>query len=298
MYINKQRKNLKSCLSFQHYNSKLLKNSLRRSRNCKHIHALYRLIRQLSYKMATIQQRIVQAILATPPQAPISFHPSDFCLDPFPDHIFPQLRSLKRSIQKARKAKQMEAIHWQSGIRPNRPFEPIPERLQNNFFTTPSRPQPQSLLRPAPCHRQIPTQYYLEQAPFYVENLGPDPFATEPEVIKPGPLKVLVFSVINPAKFFLPTLNVGTSAVSGFIATCNLVFRGLWTLVKFGCSLLCSIEWEALVAMAVASQLVKFLPGMGGELLTDGAEADGPVYTIFVKGGRAIGSGPVMGESY
>jgi len=244
--------------------------------------------------MATIQQHIVQAILAPPPQAPISSHPSDFRLDPFPDHIFPQLRSLKRSIQKARKAKQMEAMHWQSGIRPNRPFEPIAQRLQNNFFTT-----PQSLLRPVPRPRQIPTQYYLEQAPFYIENLGPDPFATEPEVIKPGPLKVLVFSVINLlAKFFLPTLNVGASAVSGFIATYNLVFRGLWALVKFGCSLVCSIEWEALVAMAVASQLVKFLPGMGGEVLADGGEADVPVYTIFVKRGRAIGNGPVMGESY
>jgi hypothetical protein len=247
--------------------------------------------------MSGIQQYIIQAILATPPQVPISSNPSDFRIDPFPDHIFLQLRSLKRSIQKAKRAKQMEAMHWPSGIRANRPFEPISQHIQNNFFTTPPRPRPQPLLRPALRPRQIPTQYYLEQARFYEENFGPDPFATEPEVIQPGPLKVLVVSLINLlAKFCLPTLDAGALAVSGFIAISSLVFRGLWTLLKFGCSVVCSIEWEAFVAMVVASQLVKFLPGMDGEALADGGEGDGPVYTVFVKSGRAIGSGPVMGE--
>jgi len=299
MYIKKQRKDVKTCLSFQRHNSKLLKNSLRRIRVGKHIHALSQLLSRLlriSYRMSTIQKHILQAILATPPQIPISFDHSDFRIDPFPNHIFPQLRSLKRSIQKAKRAKRMEPIHWQSGIRPNRPFEPISQHIQNNFFNTPPRAEPP--LRPTPRSRPNPTQYYLEQAAFYVENFGPDPFATDREVIKPGPLKVLVCSVINfLAKVFLPTLKAGASTVSGFVAFSNLVFQGLWTLLKVGCSLVCSIEWEALVAMAVASQLVKFLPGMGGAL-ADGGEGEGPVYTMFVQGGRAIGSGPVIRESY
>ena len=54
------------------------------------------------------------------------------------------------------------------------------------------------------------------------------------------------------------------------------------------------MEWEAILALALAWEFVKLLPGMGGEVLNDGGERDGPVYTIFVKGGQAIGNRPVV----
>ncbi len=68
--------------------------------------------------------------------------------------------------------------------------------------------------------------------------------------------------------------------------------------MKLICEVVGNVEWEVIIAMAVANQIVKFLPGMRGEVLADGGEVDRPVYTIFVKGGRAIGTGPVMTERY
>ena len=58
-----------------------------------------------------------------------------------------------------------------------------------------------------------------------------------------------------------------------------------------------SVRWEMFLVMAIANQIVSLLLGMDGEVLTDGGEGDGPVYTIFVQGGCAIGNGPVMGGS-
>jgi hypothetical protein len=301
MYVNQQRKKLKPCLSFQRHDSKIHKQNLRKFKFRKHIRKLYQLLSNIlpvSYKMATLQEHIVQAILATPPQAPISFNPSDLYIDPFPDHIFPQLRSLKRSIGKAKKSKQMDPVHWQSGIRPNRPFEQIFQNPQYSHFTPP-RLRSQPLPRPAVRPRQIPTQYYLEQAPFYAENFGPDPFATEPEVITPGSVKaiVLFFLAIFP-RISIPCLGILDTLVFGVLALGRfVVFWVIWRPVKLVCEVVGSVEWEVLVAMAIANQIVKFLPGMGEEMLTNGGEGDGPVYTIFIKGGRAIGSGPVMAES-
>lgn len=51
------------------------------------------------------------------------------------------------------------------------------------------------------------------------------------------------------------------------------------------------------LVIAIANQIVSLLLGMDGEVLTDGGEGEGPVYTMFVQGGRAIGNGPVMGGS-
>jgi hypothetical protein len=294
MYIQRQRKNIKPCLAFQRQDSKIFKGSLRKLRLSKRIHVLYKLLSYvlpISCEMSSIQDCIVQAVLATPPRVTNSSNPYDLHLDPFPDHIYPQLRSLKRAIAKANRFKHMEPVNWQSGIRPNRPFEP----LKNNFSFSPPRPLPQQGPRP----RQIPTQYYLEQAPFYAENFGPDPFATEPEVIQTGPLKTLVLK-------FLAIFS--TFAVPGLDAIASLVFRLLlvsrfiayWALrfpFKRICEFVVHVEWEVLLAMAIANQIVKYLPGMGREVLPDAGDGDGPVYTMFVQGGRAIGTGPVMGES-
>jgi hypothetical protein len=299
MYIQRQRKNLKSCLSFSRHDSKVPKNSLRKLRFSKRIQILYKLLFHglpVFYKMDSIQDCIAQAVLATPLRVPNSCNPWEIYPDPFPDHLFPQLRSLKRAIAKQQRIKQMEPMNWQAGIRPDRPFEP----LHNNFFFSQSQPQPRPRPPPPPqqprSQRQIPTQYYLEQAPFYAENFGPDPYATEPEIIQPGPLKVLSarFKTIF-RKAAIHGLNILASLVSGLIDLGRLIsswaprfpLKKIWAFVP-------NLEWEVLVAMALATQCAKLLPRMGGEVMTDGREGDGPVYTIFVGRRRAICNGPVM----
>ena len=298
MYIQRQRKNLNSCLSFSRHDSKVPKNSLRKLRFSKRIQILYKLLLHglpVFYKMDSIQDCIAQAVLATPLRVPKSCNPWEIHPDPFPDHLFPQLRSLKRAIAKQQRIKQMEPMNWQAGIRPDRPFEP----LQNNFFSQP-RPQPPPPPQQPHSQRQIPTQYYLEQAAFYAENFGPDPYATEPEIIQPGPLKVLVVRFITILrKAAVPGLSILASLVFGLTVLGRLLSS--WALrfpFKKICTFVANLEWEALVAMALATQCVKLLPGMGGEVVTDGREGGGPVYTIFVGRGRAIGNGPVMPGSF
>jgi hypothetical protein len=295
MYVQRQRKNLKPCLGFQRFDSKILKSSLRRFKSrSKQTHLLCKLLSRLLrvYKMASIQDHLIAAIQNTPPRLPTSFSSYGFDLDPFPDHIFPQLRSLKRRIAKANQHKQMDPVHWRSGIRPNRPFE----HFQQKVSFSPPRPPPPP--QQASRQSQIPTQYYLEQAPFYAENFGPDPFATEPEVIQPGPLKILVLKFLRIfGACVVPGLDVVASLVFGFLLLARLI--AYWA-VRIPFKLyraILSVRWEMFLVMAIANQIVSLLLGMDGEVLTDGGEGDGPVYTIFVQGGRAIGNGPVMGGS-
>jgi hypothetical protein len=69
--------------------------------------------------------------------------------------------------------------------------------------------------------------------------------------------------------------------------------------IKKICTFIGSVEWEVVLALALAWEFVKLLlPGMGGEVLNDGGEPDGPIYTIFLKGGQAIGNGPVVRGSF
>ncbi|PMD38906.1 hypothetical protein L207DRAFT_513392 [Hyaloscypha variabilis F] len=254
--------------------------------------------------MASITDHIVEAVISTPPHLTSSSAPWNLYLDPFPDHIFPQLRSLKREIAKAHRHKQMDPVHWQSGIRPNRPFQP----LSNNLYLQPlpqvhPRFLPQTPPPPpaqqARRQRQIPTQYYLEQAPFYAENFGPDPYAHELEVIQPTRLQSTILKIITVfSRLAVPGLNVLASLVFGLLVLARLVAS--WAMqnpVKKVCTFIGSVEWEVVLALALAWEFVKLLPGMGGEVVTGGGEGDGPVYTIFVKGRQAIGSGPVVAGS-
>jgi hypothetical protein len=257
---------------------------------------LYKLLSRVlpvSYKPAHIQYHIVQAIPATPPRTSKPFDPSNIRLDPFPHHIYPQLRSLKRAIAKANGSRQMEPLHWQSGFRADRPFEPI-----QNHLTIPQHPPPPP--QQARRQRQIPTQYYLEQAAFYAEIPGPDPFAAEPEVYQPGLLKVLVLKCLTAvSRVAVPGLNFLAGSVSELLLlsrmlaswACRPLFKRLCTFVE-------SVEWEALLALAIANQFAKLLPGMAGKMLADGVESDAPpLYTIFLQAGLAIGNGPVIAGS-
>jgi hypothetical protein len=188
-------------------------------------------------------------------------------------------------------------MDWESGIRPNRPFEHFQQQVSFSPPRPPPPPPPQ-----ASRQRQIPTQYYLEQAPFYAENFGPDPFATEPEVIQPGPLKALVLKFLRIFRAcVVPGLDVIASLVFGLLLLARLIAH--WVLLipfKTFYEVLLSVEremFEMFLVIAIANQIVSLLLGIDGEVLTDGGEGEGPVYTMFVQGGRAIGNGPVMGGS-
>lgn len=295
MYIPRHRKNLKPCLSFLRHDSKVLKNSVRKLCLSKRIEILCKLLFHTlpHYKMSSIRECITETASTTPTKLPRLSNPWELDIGPFPDHIILQLRSLKRAIVK--KHSNMEPLNWQAGLRPNRPFEP----LQNNLFLLPPRPAPPP--PPRPCRqKQIPTQYYLEQAPFYAENFGPDPYAYEPEVIQPGLLRIFV---INFATIFAEVTIPGFNILASLVSRLSLIrhFMASWSLrvpVKKICGWARSVKWEAAVALALATQVVKLLPGMDGEVLMDGGKGGGPIYTIFVAGRRAIGNGPVMPGSF
>lgn len=300
MYIRRQKKNLKPCVSLQACNSKNVKASLRRFRFRKHIHVLYkRLSRVLpvpAYKIAGIHCHIAQASQASPARALTLFSRYSVRVDPFPDHIYPQLRSLKRARAKAYRRYQMEPLHWQSGFHPDRPFE----HFQNNFvLRLPPPPRPSQARRQS----QIPTQYYLEQAPFYAENHGLDPFATEPEVPQTSPLKLLVLDfVATLSRIDVPALNVLVSMVLGLLHLGRII--ATWALrspLESLSRVVGSVQWETLLALGIAIQLVKLIPGMAGKVLVDSVGGGGdapPEYTIFFQAGRVIGNGPVLGGSF
>jgi hypothetical protein len=299
MYVQRQRKNLRPCLGFQRQHSKVVKCTLRRLRLSKRFDGVYKLMfdaLHISYKISSIQDCVAQAMLATSPKLPRSPYPWEIHLDPFPDHLFPQIRSFKRIIAKRQRIDHMEPINWQAGIRPDHPFEPV----RNTVFFSIPRPVPPPPPQQPRRQRKIPTQYYLEQAPFYAENFGPDPYANKPETVQHGPLKVLVLKLITTlSKLTIPGLNILAPLVFGLLRLGR--FLASWILrfpFKRGCTFIANMEWEALVAIVLANQIAKILPGLGGEVIMDSGESDGPVYTVFVGARRAIGNGPVMPGSF
>lgn len=226
----------------------------------------------------------------------------------FPPHIFPQLESLKRDIKHSEISDEdMEPLHWPTGRRPNRPFETINSdwlsilhSLSPRSFPAPPTPAPAPpTRRSAPPVKQCPTAYYLEQAAFYSQIPGPDPFYTPPSPMRPGPLKIFVHALLS---LFFWVLTPLLPAVKQFGSGVLAVLRWLsWVLVlpvKFAVGAVKTVEWrwDVVLAVALAAQLVRLLPGVGvgvrggGE---DGEGPSGPVYTVYVAGRNAIGNGAV-----
>lgn len=208
-----------------------------------------------------------------------------------PHHIFPQLPSLTKGINKTLRLPLSPLLmNWEYVVRPDRPFERV-----NFRHPAPPPPQPAVVIpddRPA---RQVPTAYYLEQAPFYAENHGPDPFVAEPAVLKPAPLRALVLTIFNffsanTLPFLNPLLAIATTIIAFFQA---LAYWGLVYPVRMGLGAIGSIEWAFFGLFVLATQAVWLLPAWSGEAVKQ-REVVVPVYRIFVSGGReAIGTGPV-----
>lgn len=210
---------------------------------------------------------------------------------PFPQHLFPQLQPLTRHWNN-KTPLGMEALPRNNEYfyNPNRPFESLPRYGTSNPL--PPRPPQQAAFG----NVLVPTRYYEEQSPFYADNLGSDPFANEPEQIKFGPLKVLVLAFL--AIFFRFVGSPVTITVRVVIPSLSTIIQLflLWALVKpfkLLCRVVRSVEWEAFVVMALAAQIVKLLPGLGGAAVETGEIPEEPVWKLLMGGGHAIGNGPV-----
>ncbi|CZR53850.1 uncharacterized protein PAC_03732 [Phialocephala subalpina] len=232
-----------------------------------------------------------------------------------PPHLFQQLNSIKRENFKHAKLSvvTMDPLDWNTGRRANRPFEYInTEWLSILHSLSPQSfpiPAPKSSLAP-PVHSSVPAQqptaYYLEQLSFYNQAPGIDPFASEPDAtIRPGPLKIFVFWIVSLLFWVFATLrSAGRRAITSLLALLRCLFSVFVPALGSVAGVVASVEWrwDVLVAVALAAYILRCIPnvdvgvasGMGVEMVEGQKD---PVYTVFVSGWEAIGSGPV-GESF
>ncbi|KAE8449177.1 hypothetical protein EG329_008344 [Mollisiaceae sp. DMI_Dod_QoI] len=231
---------------------------------------------------------------------------TDTDIDIFASHIYPQLNFVKRSNKYFKiSVDQMDPLNWDTGRRPNRPFDHINSdwlSILHSFSPLffPSSPPRTPPLRPGRRpQNQYPTAYYLEQAPFYSQISGPDPFAADPAPVRPGPLKVFVYALLSILGWICsPLLSVGKNVGSSLVALLRLVISLLLWPVKVFVGAVAAVEWkwEVVLAVTLAAQLVRLLPGgdVGAGVVEREGRGGGPVYTVFVAGRDAIGNGAVM----
>lgn len=204
----------------------------------------------------------------------------------------------------------MEPLNWAQGRRANRPFENVnSEWLAILNAISPTR-YPVPPPRPAVIRERErdggPTAYYVEQAAFYNQEPGPDPFPEPLTENRSGPLKRLVYGLLSLFLWFLEPLligvkNLGLSVWAGMIWLVLVVF--VWPVIFMGRMLkTVRLRWDFVLGVVLAWQLVRMLPWFGLRLPDIGAAVvkdevavgGGPVYTIFVPGREAIGSGAVI----
>lgn len=230
-------------------------------------------------------------------------------IDPESDlpNLYPQLEPLNQEIKHPKISNEhMEPLDWVSGRRPNRPFKSINSEWLSILHSLSPRslPAPPPPPNPPPARRsrpvkQYPTAYYLEQAPFYSQVPGPDPFYTPPSLVRSGLLKVFVQALLS---FFFsasaPLLSAVKQLGMGLLAALSWLSWVLVFPVKVVVGVMEEVEWrwDAVLAVALAAQLIRLLPcvsvGVHGGMEEEGC--GGPVYTIFIAGGEAIGNGAVI----
>lgn len=166
----------------------------------------------------------------------------------------------------------MDPVNWEFGIRPNRPFEVLPnEQRQRAAKKWPTRPG---------SRREGPTAYYLEQLHFWED--GPLPAEDEEvgELHPSGPLKRWFEFTLDACLFILAVVRLLVFLVSEVAAVLLATGRKIWKDV-FG-----NLTWELVVAIFLATQIVRFLPGMAGSLDVDGGgrwnEAPPPLYVLMI----------------
>jgi hypothetical protein len=225
----------------------------------------------------------------------------------FPPSIYPQLNSLKREIRHSKvQTNAMEPLYWATGKRSNRPFEnvnsdwlTILHSVSPTSYPAPRIPIP----RPVPPPRQsaqptLPTAYYQEQAAFYSQLPGPDPFYSEPAPVRPGPLRVFVYAVLS---FFLWPLALLSTDAMRLISSVRSVLRLLPLVllvspVKLVVAKVKAVKprWDVILALVLASQMVRMLPPIEVRGGVENWSDNPPLYTIFVQGKEVIGNGAVV----
>lgn len=173
----------------------------------------------------------------------------------------------------------MEPLNWEFGVRCNRPFESLPTNAPKSPPRRPSRPRPRSLAR------SVTPDGIFEQPNFW-EMPAPifDPYNHQTEQRIAGPLKLwfesLMLFLIALGEFGIALVLAlwdGSKAAAPFIAL------GLKVLAD-------TRTWEPVVSMLLATQLVRLLPGMEGNVQTRmGTEVlaeTGPLYVMRIPMAR------------
>jgi hypothetical protein len=196
------------------------------------------------------------------------FHPvltsSYSCLDLLPKQIFSQPRSPTRGRNRKQSLK-MQPLDWQTLARLDQPFEKIYNPLDIKPVPRPPT-RPWLALEPRERGEDYEDEDYVAyQMRMWSTIATIDPNHWEPEVIRPGPLKVLVYSLINPLvplslqirRVFAMILHI-LLAIFNFL---HFLFSGVSSLVY---RLVSTADWELLLMLAAAWQLAGYLPGMAG----------------------------------
>jgi hypothetical protein len=252
--------------------------------------------------MAGLHSSIIHALQTSPYQPPhitlLHFQAQFQKPNRFPDNIFPQLRSLKRSIRRNKRLLQqeqlrnMDPINWATGTRANRPFATIttcPAYTNTNVHAFVPR-------RPRLKEQTGPTEYFKEQLYLARDGTGTDPFAHQPPIEIPrGVLKLWVFILVT--SIIKPLLDFAGTLITFFL---NALFFGVfWVVispVKLMSRLVAAAEWEMMLMVVLAAQVAKWLPRMDGEVVGE-IRGEEPMYTIRIPGGYAIGTGSTFGNS-
>ena len=217
----------------------------------------------------------------------------------FPSKVFPQLDSLKRAIQRnqrkiarekfIRESPKMEHLHWASGTRADRPFE--------NMFRPEAAQEVRKLRRPQLQGKVIPTEYYLEQLELARPSTVPMPDAEPIQIDRSGIQEFIVFFT---TEYIKPALDLIGSILSPILNALSIIILRISTLLKAIVGFIVAVEWEMLLAFALATQVARWLPQMGGNLSAmEGSggmgdvmdHGDKPLYIIRIPANAAMRTG-------
>ena len=169
----------------------------------------------------------------------------------------------------------MDPLNWRYMYRPNRPFHFITnESLRRSIPKLPPRPWLERERK-----KKVPTAYYLEQ--MEMMNALPPPMPEEEFVESaptPGPLKVLVEYL---CMLFLTFVWAMLMLVTLLVVAVETVVRKVVRFYQEKGGLPIETVYVALATCV----LVKFLPGMEGEVKTlrEVVKADAPIYVLMIR---------------
>jgi len=197
--------------------------------------------------------------------------------------FFEQIACGNIDLLQRERLRNMDALNWATGARPNRPFQNLnPQPIYHNHNVHAFHPR-----RPRLNEQVEATKYLNEQRFLARDEFGEDPFAHHEADEKPCENDISV-----------PLLDATTSVVQFLL---NGIFAALcWSImVPFKAwSHLAKCEWDMVLMFVVAAYIAKWLPGMGGTALKEISEEVGdPVYIMNLPAGYVYAVGSNLGNS-